>query len=55
MSPMLLSSRKFPIEIIKAVLDEDTGEIMEYCGLMKNSKYRKLYAQSYTKELGRLA
>ena len=28
---------------------------MEYRGLMKNPKYRKLYAKSYTKELGCLA
>ena len=28
---------------------------MEYRGLMKNPKYRKLWAKSYTKELGRLA
>ena len=37
------------------MLDEDAGELMEYSGLMKNPKYRKLYAKSYTKELGRLA
>ena len=41
--------------MISAVLDEDTGELMEYRGLMKNPKYRKLYAKLYTKELGRLA
>ena len=29
LSPMLLSSRKFPIEMISAVLDEDTSELME--------------------------
>ena len=52
---MLLSSRKFPIEMINAVLDKDTKELMEYCGLMKNPKYRKLYAQSYTKELVSIA
>ena len=43
---MLLSSRKFPIEMISAVLDEDTGELMEYRGLMKKPKHRKLYASA---------
>ena len=38
-----------------AVLDEDTGELMEYRHLMKNPKYRQLYGKSYAKELGRLA
>ena len=55
LSPLLLSNRKFPIEMISDVLDEDTCELMEYRGLMKNPKYRKLYAKSYIKELGRLA
>ena len=41
--------------MISAVLDEDTGELMEYRDLMKKPKYRKLYAKLYTKELGRLA
>ena len=55
LSPLLLSSRKFPIETISAVLDKDTGELTEYRGLMKNPKYCKLYAKLYTKDLGRLA
>ena len=42
-------------ELINAVLDEDTGELMEYRRLMKNPKYRTLYRDSYAKELGRLA
>ena len=28
---------------------------MEYCHLMKNSKYQQLYGQSYAKEIDRLA
>ena len=31
------------------------GELMEYRKVMKCPKYRKLYAKSYSKELGRLA
>jgi len=41
--------------MLNAVLDEDTGELMEYRAVMKNPKYRPLYAKSYSKELGRLA
>ena len=41
--------------MINAVLDEDTGELMEYRHLMKNPKYCQLYGKSYAKELGRLA
>ena len=46
---MLISIPKFPIEMMNVVLEKDTGKLMEYCGLMKNPKYRKLYVQSYTK------
>ena len=41
--------------VINAVLDKDTGKLMEYRQLMKNPKYRPLYRNSYAKELGRLA
>ena len=58
-TPKALSQRRFPIAmintVINAVLDEDTGELMEYCRLMKNPKYRPLYRNSYAKGLGRLA
>ena len=58
-TPKALSQRRFPITIINAVinavLDKDTGELMEYRRLMKNPKYRPLYRNSYAKELGCLA
>ena len=41
--------------MINAVLNEETGELMEYRHIMKNPKYRQLYATSYSKELGCLA
>ena len=50
-----LAQRKFPIEILSAVLNEDTGKFMEYLKLMKNPKYRNLYRNSYVKEIGILA
>ena len=58
-TPKALFPRRFPIAmintVINTVLDEDTGELMEYCRSMKNPKYLPLYRNSYTKELGRLA
>ena len=55
LSPKQLYSRCFPIEMINAVLNEETGELMEYRHIMKNTKYCQLYTTSYSKELGRLA
>ena len=40
---------------INAVLNKDTGELMEMRHLLKNPKYSELWGKSYTKELGRLA
>ena len=40
--------------MLNAILDNDTGELMEYQYLMKKSKYRNLYGNSYAKEIGRL-
>ena len=41
--------------MLSAVLDKEMGELMEYRKLMKNPKYRRLYRDSYAKEIGRLA
>jgi len=54
-TPRNLSHRKFPMEMLNAVLDEDTGELLEYRHLMRNPKYRELWGKSYGDELGRLA
>ena len=55
LSPARLDGRRFPLEMLNAVLNEEIGEIMEYRQLMKSPKYRNLYKNSYSKELGRLA
>ena len=55
LSPKSLSSRRFPVEMINSVLNEEMGELMEYWQVMKCPKYQKLYAKSYSKELGRIA
>ena len=54
-TPRALYQRRFPIAMIKPVLKNDTGELMQYLRLMKNSKYCPLYRNSYAKALIRLA
>ncbi len=49
------SCRKFPIEMLNAVLDMTTGKLMEMRHLLVNPKYKDLWGKSYTKKLGRLA
>ena len=46
-TPQMLALRNYLIEMISAVLDEDTVEFMEYLKLMKNPKYFQLYGYSY--------
>ena len=41
--PPQLAQRKFPREMIRDVLEKDTGKLMEYRRLTKNPKYRPLY------------
>ena len=55
MSPQKLVQRKYPREIINAVLNQETREMMEYRQVMKNPKYRELYEKVYAKELFYLA
>jgi len=47
--------RKFPREMLNAVLDMTTSKLMEMRHLLVNPKYKELWGKSYTKELGRLA
>jgi len=54
-SPRKLSQQRFPTEVLNAVLNKDTGELMEMRHLLKNPKYSELWGKSYTKELGQLA
>ena len=50
-----IGTKTFPLKILSTVLDEDTGELMEYRNLMQKPKYWQLYRKSYAKEIGRLA
>ena len=42
-APENLARRKFPIQIIKAVLDEEIGELMRMRHLIKKPKYHKVW------------
>ncbi len=53
--PSNLSQRCFPTEVLNAVLNKDTGELMEMRQLLQNPKYSEVWGKTYTKELGRLA
>ena len=59
LTPRSTASRKFPKKFLSkmaaAVLDDDTGELMEYQHLMKNPKYKKIWGNSFGNEVGRLA
>ena len=47
--------RKFPQEILNAVLDTDTGALMEMRHLLINPKYSDHWGKSYTTKFGQLA
>ena len=53
------ASRKYPLalltEMAGAVLDAETGELLEYRHLIKKSKYKKTWNNSFGDEISRLA
>ena len=58
-TPRQLASRKFPMkllcEIAGAVLDGDTGEMVEYRHLRISPRYRDVWGEFFGNENGRLA
>jgi hypothetical protein len=58
-SPRRLTQRKFLsqvlLEMVNAVMDLETGDMMEYRHLLKNPKYRETWSKAFGKEIGRLA
>ena len=54
MSAQTLMSRRFPKELLAAVLNEETIKPMEYRHLIRNPKYRNLWQSSYINDIGRL-
>jgi hypothetical protein len=59
LNPAKLAQRQFPLqvlcEIAGAVMDDETGELMEYRQLMKNTKYKETWGRAFGNEIGRLA
>ena len=53
------ASKKFPIQFLcdyaGAVLDGDTGELLEYRHLITRPKYKQAWGTSFGNEIGRLA
>jgi hypothetical protein len=45
----------FPPKVLNAVLDMDTGKLLEMWHLLVNPKYKELWGKSYATELGCLA
>eukprot|EP00804_Cyclotella_cryptica_P006781 CCRYP_019523-RA/>CCRYP_019523-RA protein AED:0.40 eAED:0.40 QI:0/0/0/1/0/0/3/0/477 len=55
LTPQSAATRQFPCDALSAILDTDTGELLEYRHLIKNPKYCTIWKNAYGKELGRLA
>jgi hypothetical protein len=55
LTPANAARRLFPVKILNAVLDMNTGKLLEMRHLLVNPKYKELWGKSYTTELGRLA
>jgi hypothetical protein len=55
-NPQMAASRKYPIQFLcnyaNAVIDNKTGEIMEYQHLLKDPKHRERWQRSFRKEYG---
>ncbi len=53
------ASCKFPLQFLcnfeSAVLDDKTGDLLEYCHLLKHSKYKEVWSKSFSKKVWCLA
>ncbi len=53
------SSRKYPLQFLcdfaYSVLDDETGDLLEYWHILKHPKYKDVWSQSFGKEIRRLA
>ena len=59
MEPAKLAQRCFPLQVLcniaGAVMDAETGEMMEYRHLIKKEKYRKTWGHSFCNKIDQLA
>ena len=58
LAPQVVAARQYPMQVIaemaNAVLDKETGDMLEYRQLLKNPKYRPDWTVSSANEFGRL-
>ena len=54
LSARALTTQRFPKEVLAAVLNEETGELMKYHHLVGNPEYYKTWQKSYGDKVGRL-
>jgi hypothetical protein len=58
-TPAQASCRKYPLQFLcdfaYTVLNDDTGDLLEYRHLIKHPKHKDIWSQSFGKEIRRLA
>ena len=58
-NPKAAASKKYPMQLLcdlaGAVLDQDTGDLLEYKHLLKHPKLKETWGRGHAKEVGRLA
>jgi len=58
-TPQQAAARKYPLQFLcdlaYAVMDDETGDLLEYRHLMKHPKYKDVWTKSFSKEIVRLA
>eukprot|EP00804_Cyclotella_cryptica_P024842 CCRYP_001786-RA/>CCRYP_001786-RA protein AED:0.36 eAED:0.36 QI:0/0/0/1/0/0/2/0/340 len=55
LTPQNAATRQSPCDALSAILDTDTGELLEYRHLIKNPKYCTIWKNAYGKELGKVS
>ncbi len=57
-TPRQAASRKYPLQFLcdmaYAILDDETGDLLEYRHLIKHPKYRDIWSKSFSTEMRRL-
>jgi hypothetical protein len=43
------------VEVVRVVLDQETGQLLEYCQLLKHPRFKEVWNRSSADEFGRLA
>jgi hypothetical protein len=58
-TPRQASSQKYPLQFLcdlaYAILDDETGNLLEYCHLLKHPKHKEILSKSFVTEIRQLA